>query len=45
MDKWSFGLVMMVGGVAGTFVMLTLLVGAISLLKAVFPVSRDGGDR
>ncbi|ALK10087.1 OadG-related small transporter subunit [Blastochloris viridis] len=45
MDKWSFGLVMMVGGVAGTFLMLAVLVGSISLLKRIFPVSTDDGSR
>jgi Na+-transporting methylmalonyl-CoA/oxaloacetate decarboxylase gamma subunit len=44
MDKWSFGLVMMVGGVAGTFLMLSVLVGAIALLKKVFPASPGEGE-
>jgi Na+-transporting methylmalonyl-CoA/oxaloacetate decarboxylase gamma subunit len=45
MDKWSFGLMMMVGGVAGTFLMLSILIGAISLLKKVFPASTDNAAR
>lgn len=45
MDTWSFGLVMMVGGVAGTFLMLAILVGSIGVLKKVFPASLDGGAR
>jgi hypothetical protein len=44
MDKWSFGLVMMAGGIAGTFVMLAVLVGAIGVLKRIFPVSPGEGE-
>jgi Na+-transporting methylmalonyl-CoA/oxaloacetate decarboxylase gamma subunit len=38
MDKWSFGLTMMVVGIGGTFLTLAILIGTISLLKKIFPV-------
>lgn len=42
MDKWSFGLTMMVVGIGGTFLTLAILIGTISLLKKIFPVDANG---
>jgi Na+-transporting methylmalonyl-CoA/oxaloacetate decarboxylase gamma subunit len=41
MDKWTFGLTMMVVGVGGTFLTLGILILTISLLKKLFPVETD----
>lgn len=38
MDKWSFGLTLLVAGVAGTFFTLWLLALAASALKKLFPL-------
>jgi hypothetical protein len=42
MDKWSFGITMMVVGIGGTFVTMAILIGAIQLLKKIFPVEVNG---
>jgi Na+-transporting methylmalonyl-CoA/oxaloacetate decarboxylase gamma subunit len=41
MDKWAFGLTMMVVGVGGTFLTLGILILTINLLKKVFPAETD----
>jgi Na+-transporting methylmalonyl-CoA/oxaloacetate decarboxylase gamma subunit len=42
MDKWTFGLTMMIVGVGGTFLTLGILILTISLLKRIFPVASNG---
>jgi hypothetical protein len=37
-DKWSFGLTLLVVGVAGTFLTLWILAIAVNLLKRAFPL-------
>jgi Na+-transporting methylmalonyl-CoA/oxaloacetate decarboxylase gamma subunit len=41
MDKWSFGITMMVVGVAGTFATMGILILAISAFKKFFPVPQE----
>jgi Na+-transporting methylmalonyl-CoA/oxaloacetate decarboxylase gamma subunit len=41
MDKWSFGLTLLVVGVGGTFLTLWLLGLATELLKKIFPLSQE----
>jgi len=43
MDKWSFGLTMMIVGVGGTFVTLGVLTVVMNLLKKAFPLRADEG--
>jgi Na+-transporting methylmalonyl-CoA/oxaloacetate decarboxylase gamma subunit len=43
MDKWSFGLTLMIVGVGGTFVTLAILIAAIEALKKLFPLRAEGG--
>ncbi|MCG6876534.1 MAG: hypothetical protein LJE97_15715 [Betaproteobacteria bacterium] len=38
MDKWSFGLTMMIVGVGGTFLTLGVLSVVMGLLKKAFPL-------
>lgn len=45
MDKWAFGLTMMVVGIGGTFLTLTILIWSIALLKKVFPISAEEGGK
>ena len=45
MGKWEFGFSMMVVGVGGTFLTLSILIFTIELLKKIFPLSAEtGGD-
>ena len=39
--KWEFGITMMVGGMGGTLLMLWILSFVITLLKKIFPLSKD----
>lgn len=39
MDKWAFGVTMMVVGIGGTFLTLAVLIWSIQLLKKFFPLS------
>lgn len=39
MDKWTFGMTMLVVGTGGTFVTLGLLIFLINLFKKIFPSS------
>jgi len=41
MDKWEFGLTMMIVGVGGTFLTLWILSVAVDLLKKVFPLAQQ----
>jgi Na+-transporting methylmalonyl-CoA/oxaloacetate decarboxylase gamma subunit len=41
MDKWSFGLTLLVVGIAGTFVTLWVLALAVEALKKVFPLEPE----
>jgi Na+-transporting methylmalonyl-CoA/oxaloacetate decarboxylase gamma subunit len=41
MDKWAFGFTMMIIGVGGTFLTLTILIWSIYLLKKIFPLSAE----
>jgi Na+-transporting methylmalonyl-CoA/oxaloacetate decarboxylase gamma subunit len=43
MDKWAFGFTMMIVGIGGTFLTLTILIWSIYLLKRVFPLSAERG--
>jgi len=45
MDKWAFGITMMVVGVGGTFLTLAILIGSIQLLKKLFPLPAEGSDK
>ena len=45
MDKWAFGFTMMVIGIGGTFLTLTILIWSIYLLKWIFPLSAEGKDK
>jgi Na+-transporting methylmalonyl-CoA/oxaloacetate decarboxylase gamma subunit len=41
MDKWSFGITMMIVGVGGTFLTLWVLSLVMILLKKVLPISAE----
>ena len=41
MDKWDFGLTMMVVGMGGTFLTLWILGLVMDLLKKIFPLSAE----
>ena len=41
MDKWSFGLTLLVVGIAGTFITLWLLALATEGLKKAFPLEPE----
>jgi Na+-transporting methylmalonyl-CoA/oxaloacetate decarboxylase gamma subunit len=41
MDKWTFGITMMIVGVGGTFLTLWILSLSVDLLKKVFPLSAE----
>lgn len=45
MDKWAFGLTMMIIGVGGTFLTLTILIWSIALLKKIFPLPAEEGGQ
>lgn len=46
MDKWNFGLTMMIIGMGGTFLTLWILSLVIDLLKKVFPlVAKTSADK
>jgi Na+-transporting methylmalonyl-CoA/oxaloacetate decarboxylase gamma subunit len=42
MDKLAFGLTLMIIGIGGTLVTLTILIWSIYLLKKIFPLSAEG---
>jgi Na+-transporting methylmalonyl-CoA/oxaloacetate decarboxylase gamma subunit len=41
MDNWTFGFTMLVVGMGGTLVALTLLAIIMGLLKKIFPVKEE----
>ena len=41
MDKWTFGITMMLVGVGGTFLTLWVLGLAVDVLKKVFPLAAE----
>ena len=41
MDNWTFGFTMLVVGMGGTLVALTLLAVIMGLLKRIFPVKEE----
>ena len=43
MDKWEFGLTMMIVGIGGTFVTLGILSLVMSLLKKAYPLREEAG--
>lgn len=45
MDKWAFGLTMMIVGVGGTFLTLGILILTINLLKKIFPVANGDAKK
>jgi len=45
MDKWAFGVTMMVIGVGGTFLTLAILIWSIQLLKKLFPLSAEDSGK
>ena len=45
MDKWAFGITMMVVGVGGTFLTLAIIIWSIRLLKMLFPLPAEGSDK
>ncbi|MFL9827534.1 OadG-related small transporter subunit [Rhodoplanes sp. SY1] len=45
MDKLTFGLTMMVVGIGGTFLTLSILIWSIQLLKKIFPLSSETGSK
>jgi Na+-transporting methylmalonyl-CoA/oxaloacetate decarboxylase gamma subunit len=47
MDKWSFGLTLLIVGVGGTFLTLWILSMMMLLLKKAFPLTADdaGGEK
>ncbi len=46
MDKWSFGITMMVVGMGGTFLTLWILGLVMDLLKKIFPLpAEDAGAK
>lgn len=45
MDKWAFGVTMMVVGVGGTFLTLAILIWSIQILKKLFPLSAEDSGK
>ncbi|MCX5862742.1 MAG: OadG-related small transporter subunit [Desulfomonile sp.] len=41
MDKWTFGIIMLIVGTGGTFLTLGLLILLTTVFKKVFPVSNN----
>jgi len=44
MDKWTFGLTMMIVGIGGTFLTLGVLTVVMNLLKKAFPLRGEEAD-
>ncbi len=42
LDNWTFGITMLVVGMGGTVLTLWILSLIMSLLKKVFPISKEG---
>lgn len=45
MDKWTFGLTLMIVGMGGTFLTVWVLSLAINLLKKIYPLAADAGEK
>ena len=45
MDKWAFGITMMIVGIGGTFLTLAILIWSIQILKMIFPLSAEDGGK
>ncbi len=45
MDKWAFGFTMMIVGIGGTFLTLSILILTINILKKIFPVTPDDAKK
>ncbi len=45
MDKWSFGLTMMLVGVGGTFLTLWAIGLVVDLLKRAFPLKQEEPEK
>jgi Na+-transporting methylmalonyl-CoA/oxaloacetate decarboxylase gamma subunit len=45
MDKWTFGITMMIVGVGGTFLTLWILGAVVGVLKKFFPLTREDGPK
>jgi len=45
MDKWAFGVTMMVVGIGGTFLTLAILIWSIQLMKKLFPLSAEDSGK
>ena len=43
MDKWAFGMTMMVVGIGGTFLTLAILIWSIQIMKKLFPLTAEDG--
>lgn len=43
MDKWTFGLTLMIVGIGGTFLTLWVLSFVVDLLKKLFPLKSGEG--
>lgn len=41
MDKWDFGITMMIVGMGGTFLTLWILSLVVDLLKKIYPLSAE----
>jgi Na+-transporting methylmalonyl-CoA/oxaloacetate decarboxylase gamma subunit len=42
LDNWTFGITMLVVGMGGTILTLWILSLIMSLLKKIFPISKEG---
>jgi hypothetical protein len=45
MDKWTFGLTLMIVGMGGTFLTVWVLSLVIILLKKIYPLASDGKEK
>ena len=45
MDKWTFGLTLMIVGMGGTFLTVWVLALVINLLKKIYPLTSDSGEK
>lgn len=45
MDKWTFGITVLVIGTGGTFITLGILIFFINVLKKLFPLSSGLGTK
>lgn len=45
MDKWTFGLTLMIVGMGGTFLTVWVLSLVITLLKKIYPLKSDAGEK